>query len=402
MWPFTRKPEQRSGPTSWDLMAGKVPLDNGAGVPVNAPVAENLSAAFASVQLVSQTLASLPLIIYRRDSTGARFEAPTHPVARLFAGDVNEHQTASDFIELMMASLLWHGNAFAAIVRDASGRPSSLIPYNPLWVSVSLLYGTRRLRYDVTDPWGRTRTLLQEELLHVRDRSDDGLIGRSRLDRARDAFGTAIATESFAANTYRNGARLSGVLMHPEGIGEVGRQNIKDFFTQLFSGSSKAGSVAVLEEGMKWQSISVPPEQAELLESRRFTVEAVARLFGVPSQLIGSTEKSNYSNFVEASRHFARFTIAPWAVRWEQALARSLFSEADRGTHEIEINLDELLRGDPLQRAQTWRVLREIGAVNANEVRRAEGWNPRTDPDADAYLSPLNMTSSGNAAPGVA
>jgi len=389
--------ERRSAPTSWDLLAADG-LSTRAGVAVNAGAAEKLSAAFASVQLISQTLASMPVIIYRRDASGARFEDRRHPVARLFAGDINENQTAADFFELMQAAVLWHGNAYCEIVRNAAGQPVELIPYAPPMVSVLRLPG-RRLVYDASDVDGRTRRLLASEMLHLRDRSTDGLVGISRLLRARESFSTAIATENFASSTFKNGARLSGILQHPEALGQEAQKNLKTTFKKHYSGAKNAGEVLVLEEGMTFKPVSVPPEAAELLQSRRFTVESVARLFGVPAQLIGDTSQTNFSNFVEASRHFARFTLVPWAVRWEQTLARSLLGGADRATHEIEINLDELLRGDPLQRAQTWRVLREIGAVNANEIRALEGWNPRTDPAGDEFLAPLNMMPEQKAAP---
>jgi HK97 family phage portal protein len=387
-----KRAEKRSAPTSWDLMSGRG-IDSAAGVPVSPVLAENLSAAFAAVQLVAQTLASLPVYIYRREGA-SRFEYPSHPVARLFAGSVNEHQTIADFMELMQANVLWHGNAYAEIIRDGSGAPVELIPHHPGMVSVERLTGRRadrRLRYIVSDIEGGSRRLLQEEMLHIRDRSDDGLVGKSRLQRAKEAFGSAIAVERFASSTYRNSARLSGFVSHPETLGEETSTSLQTQLERLYSGSENAGRIAVLEENMAWHALSVSPEDAQLLESRRFTVESVARMFGVPPQLIGDTSKSAYSNVVEASRHFARFTLAPWAAKWEQTIARSLFGEVDVMNHEVEVNLDDLLRGDPLQRAQTWRVLRELGVVNANEIRAEEGWNPRTDAEAEIFFAPLNL-----------
>jgi HK97 family phage portal protein len=397
--PLERAVEKRS--STWDLLSGRGGFETGAGVAVSPYVAENLSAAFAAVQLVAQTMASLsPPYIYKRDASGARAEAPQHPVARLFAGDVNEHQTVADFFELMQAHVLWHGNAYAEIVRDQAGRPIELIPHHPSLVSVFRLPGRgRRLRYDVSDLDGGTRRLLADEMLHLRDRSDDGLVGKSRLQRAREAFGNAIATERFASATYRNGATLSGVLMHPDQLDEPASERLRKSFEEIHKGADNAGKVAVLEEGLKWQQTSVSPEDAQMLESRRFSVEAVCRMFGVPPQLVGDTSKVAYSNMIEAGRHFARFCLAPWCSKWEQTIASSLFSETDRATHEVEINLDELLRGDPLQRAQTWRVYRELGVVNANEIRAEEGWNPRTDPDAETYFAPLNLQSEQTGAP---
>jgi HK97 family phage portal protein len=391
--------ETRAAPTSWDLIQGRG-IDTDAGVPVSPHLAENLSAAFASVQLVAQTLASLPIVVYRRDGDGNRTEVPEHAVARLFAGDVNEHQSAVDFVEMQAAALLWNGNCYAEIRRDARGAPVALIPYYPSLVSVFRIPGSpRRLRYEVSDLDGGTRRLLADEMLHVRDRSDDGLVGKSRLQRAREAFGTAMATEKFAASTYRNGAALSGIVSHPETLGPDAAKTLRESMQSIYGGHGNAGRIGVLEEGATWTQMSVSPEDAQLLESRRFGVESICRLFGVPPQLIGDTSTTAYSNMVEASRHLARLTIAPWAAKWETALARSLFTESDRQTHSIEINMDELLRGDPLQRAQTWRVLREIGAVNANEVRRSEGWNRRTDPAGDEFLAPMNMAPAQEGAP---
>ena len=146
-------------------------------------------------------------------------------------------------------------------------------------------------------------------------------------------------------------------------MGEGTAESLRLQLERLYAGGENAGRIAVLEEGMTWTGMSCSPEDAQLLESRRFTVESVARLFGVPPQLIGDTTKSAYANVVEASRHFARFTLSPWASKWEQTIARSLFSETDRIDHEVVISMDELLRGDPLMRAQVWRVLREVGAV---------------------------------------
>ena len=390
--PISTKQEKRT--LSWNLMTGRG-FETDSGVPVSPILAENLSAAFASVQLIAQTIASLPLYVYRKDASGARYEDPQHPLARLLAGDPNEHQTVADFFELMQANVLWHGNAYAEIVRDTSGRPVELVPHHPGMISVERLPGARgrRLRYIVSDIDGGSRRLLQEEMLHIRDRSDDGLCGKSRLQRAREAFGQAIAAEKFAARIWGNSAAMSGFVSHPETLGPEAAETLRQSLADLYGGLKNAGRIGVLEEGMTWTALSVSPEDAQLLESRRFSVESVARMFGVPPQLIGDTSKTAFANMIEASRHFARFTLAPWCSKWEQALARSLFSEADRATHEIEVNLDELLRGDPLQRAQTWRVYRELGVVSANEIRDQEGWNPRTDPDGDVFFAPLNLQS---------
>jgi HK97 family phage portal protein len=317
---------------------------------------------------------------------------PQHPVARLFSRDPNTLQTPVEFIEMVTAHCLLRGNAYVEIVFDTRGAPVELIPMHPDHVAVVRFPGTRRVAYDYSDPnTGGTRRLLAEEVLHLKDRSDDGIVGKSRLQRARETFGTAIATERFAANTYRNGASLSGVLSHPDQIGDDARDNIRKSFEQNYSGAQNAKRIMVLEEGLKWTSISVSPEDAQMLESRKFSTEQIARLFRIPPPVLGDLSNGSYSNVTELGMWFHTHTIAPWLVRWERAIERSLFSDEGRRTHEVEFDTDVLLRGDYLKRLQGYRIGREIGLYSANDLRRFESLNPRTDTEAETFLSPLNM-----------
>ena len=381
-------------PSSWQLMQG----DDGSDLPVTAPIAENLSGVFACVQVISETVASLPLVVYRTTEDG-RIEDPRHPVARLFSGDPWEYQTAPEWFETMTAHCLLRGNAYAEIIRDNRGAPTALVPLHPDWVSVERIHRSNRVRYTVTPPEGGTRRLLPEEILHLKDRSDDGIIGKSRLHRARETFQTAMAVERFAGSTYRNGAALSGVVTHPEQIGPDAAKTLRDSIEALYKGGHNAGRIGVFEEGMSWQALSVSPEDAQMLESRRFSVEQIARMFRVPPPILGDLSNGSYSNVTELGRWFAGHTIRPWLVRWERALERALFSEDGRRNHRVEFDMDELTRGDMLQRFQAYRIGREIGVYNANELRKFESLNPRSDEAAGQYLSPLNMSSEQTGAP---
>jgi HK97 family phage portal protein len=374
--------EKRSQWSSWDLMQGHLPSDFGAGVPVT-PIAE--------------TIATLPPVVYRLVGDGKEPD-PGHPVARLF-NEPNPLQTVPEFLEQMQASVLLWGNAYAQIVRDARGAPSELWPLHPSRVSTLRLPRTMRVVYDVSDMDGGTKRLVADEILHLKDRSDDGVVGKSRLQRARETFAIAEATERFAASTYRNSARLSGVLSTPEGLSDTALENIKNTFVGRYAGPDKAGSVPVLEEGLKWQSISVSPEDAQMLESRRFSVEQVARLFRIPPPILGDLSHATYSNVYELNKMFYSHCIMPWLTKWERCIERSLFSEDGRRNHEVEFDCDMLVRGDMLQRFQAYRIGREVGLYSANELRQFENLNPRTDPDADVYLSPLNMQSEQSGAP---
>lgn len=383
--------ERRSAPTTWDLLRTGGGFDTDVGVPVSPYLAENLSVVFACVQVISETIAMLPLCVYRKLDAGARMEDTTHPVARIFGGDANARQTATEFIEMLTAHCLLRGNAYAEIVRDNRGQVVGLNPFHPDHVSVVRIPRTGRYAYDVSLPEGGTRRLLPEEMLHLKDRSDDGVVGKSRLARARETFGTALAVERYAGSTFRNGASMSGVLSHPEALGDEAADRLRKSFEQTYSGAANAGRVAVLEEGLKWTQVSVSPDDAQMLESRRFGVENLARIFRVPPPVLGDFQGGNYSSISEVGRWFYSHTIMPWLNRWERLIERAMFSSDGRRAHEVEFDTDLLLRGDMLTRFQAYRIAREIGVYNANELRKFEKQNPRIDDAGERYFEPANM-----------
>jgi HK97 family phage portal protein len=383
--------EKRSTPTTWDLLKTGADYGTDAGVPVSPYLAENLSTVFACTQAISETTAICPPHLYRKMAGGARVEDFAHPLAQIFTGDANTRQTMSEFIEMQTAHCLLRGNAYAEIVRDNRGQVVGLNPFHPDHVSVVRIPRTGRYAYDVSLPDGGTRRLLPEEMFHIKDRSDDGIVGKSRLARTRETFGTALATERYAASTFRNGASMSGILMHPEHLGEEATKNLRDSFKATYSGSEKAGEVAVLEEGLKWQQISVSPDDAQMLESRRFSCEQLARIYRVPGPVIGDYQGGNNASIQEVGRWFYSHCIMPWLNKWERAIEHSLLSTAARRSYEVEFDADLLMRGDMLTRFQSYRIAREIGVYNANELRKFEKANPRTDADAEVYLSPSNM-----------
>ncbi|MGH6742562.1 MAG: phage portal protein, partial [Bradyrhizobium sp.] len=205
--------------------------------------------------------------------------------------------------------------------------------------------------------------------------------------------------ERYAGSTFRNGASMSGVLSHPEALGDEAATRLRKDFEATYSGSDKAGKVAVLEEGLKWQQVSVSPDDAQMLESRRFSVEALARIYRVPGPVIGDFQGGNYSSISEVGRWFYSHTIMPWLNKWERLVERSLLSSIGRRTIEVEFDCDLLLRGDMLTRFQAYRIAREIGVYNANELRKFEKQNKRTDPGGAEYFTPTNMQPTQNGQP---
>lgn len=391
--------EKRSAPTSWDLLKTGVDYGADAGVPVTTYLAENLSVVTACVTAISETAGMLPGHLYRKLPDGSRVEEPDHPVARLFSGDPNDRQTATEFVEMLTAHAVLRGNSYAEIIRNPRGEPVGLEPFHPDWVSAVRIPRTGRYAYDVSTPIGGTRRLLPEEMFHLKDRTDDGIIGKSRLARARETFGIAIATERYAAATFKNGANMSGILSHPEHLGEEATKNLQKSFKDTYSGAGKAGEVAVLEEGLKWQQISVSPDDAQMLESRKFSTMALARIFRVPPPVIGEFEGGNYSSVSEIGRWFYSHCMMPWLNKWERLIEHSLLTTIGRRNYEFEFDCDLLLRGDMLTRFQAYRIARETGIYNANELRKFEKQNPRTDPAGNTYFEPANMASTQNGQP---
>lgn len=398
---FGNTVEKRSSPpTTWDLLRSGAAIDSASGMPVTAYLAENLSVVFSCVQLISETAAMLPLRCYRKMPGSVRMEDPTQPIAKIFAGDINDKQPANEFIEMMTAHCLLRGNAFAEIVRDGRGQVTKLIPFHPDWVQVVRLpqrdSAEVRYAYEVSVPWygpiNGTRRLLPEEMFHLKDRTDDGVLGKSRLSRAHETFGSALAAERYAASTFRNGAAMSGVLSHPEALGDDAVARLTKSFKQTYTGADNAGAVAVLEEGLKWQQVSVSPHDAQMLDSRKFSVVALASLFRVPPPVIGHYEGGGtHGTIQEIGRWFYSHTMQPWLNRWERAVERSLLSTASRNNFEVEFDCDLLLKGDMLSRFQAYRIAREVGLYNANELRKFEMQNPRTDPGGEEYFAPTNM-----------
>ena len=378
--------------TSWATMRDLPVGMSDTGLPVSPHLAENLSAVFAATQIISETVATLPATVYQKIGDGVREARPSHPVAKVLAYP-NDNQTCPEFFETMTAHCLLRGNAYAKIVRNGAGQPVELIPLHPDMVAVLVIPGTRRVVYDVND-WqgGRTRRLLPDEILHLKDRSDDGLVGKSRLARARETFGTSLAVEQFAARTYRNSAALSGVLQSDNQLTESAINHLKNQIRDSYTGTGNAGRVMVLEEGLKFEAISVSPRDAEMLASRQFGIQQISRMFRLPPPLLGDLSGGNFSSLVELGRWFAQQTVVPWLTRWERCLERSLFSNSARSSYEIEFDTDQLLRGDMLTRYQAYRIMRETGVASANEIRRMEHFNPRADAAGDEYLSPLNMS----------
>jgi HK97 family phage portal protein len=353
-------------------------LDIG-GALINPATAENLSTVLACVGAISSAIASLPAYVYRSIQNSRAID-DRHAIARLIATGPNQHQTWADWIEWVVASVLLRGNAVSEIVTDVRGDIVALRPIPYEWCSIQIL-PTGRLVYDVSEitsmygGTGGTRRLLQDEVFHLRDRTDDGLIGKSRLQRAAAVIAAGMSIQTFANSLYENGVNPSGALELAGKLTSDQYQSLAARFREAYSGSHHAAKAMVLDQGLTWKQISINPEDAEFLASRRFTVEELARLFNVPPPIIGDLQYGTFSNVETLLRWFAQNTLSPWIRKIESEFTRSVFG-ASRDTHRLEIDLSGLMRGDPAQRWGAWKIAVEAGILTPNEVRQEEGWNP--------------------------
>ncbi|WP_375381732.1 phage portal protein [uncultured Sphingomonas sp.] len=343
---------------------------------------ENLSTVLACVEAISSALAYVPALIYRIEGND-RVEAMGHPVRRLTRTGVSDRMTWPDFMEHLVASTLLTGNGLATIERDARGAVSSFtwIP----WGLVTVQYlRSGRLAYDVGDGFGNLRRCLEGEVIHLRDRTDDGLVGRSRLSRAAEAVAGVAASNAFAKSFLDKGMAPSGVIELPGTLTMDQRNQLRDQMRQRNEGAANAGRTLILDGGMTWKASQISPEDAELLESRKFGVIEICRVYQVPPPIVQAYENNSFTNAAQAGLWFGQFTLAPWARKIEAEFARSVLAAG----LEFELDLSGFLRGDPLTRWQTHQIAITTGVLDADEVREVEGWNPRAKTDAPAAEVP--------------
>lgn len=337
-------------------------LRNGSVTP---STAEGISAVYACVSAVSETIASLPLAVYRRTDTG-REKAPDHPLYRVLHDQPNDRQSALEFREQMTAHMLLRGNAYARIIRGNDGQVRQLLPLHPDRVRI-LELENGRIGYEVTDSAGKVQRLTMDEVFHLRHRSDDGVTGISPIARARQVLELANAEAEHGLDTFNNGSKLLGVLKAPGRLNTQQRLAIKEAWATY-----KAGGTPVLDDGLDYSPVSMTLEDAEWIAARQFSVEECCRLFRVPPTIVGDLRHGNYSNTSELFRQFVTLSLRRHLLAWEQAISRQLLTEAGRRTLFAEHGVEGLLRGDSTTRASFYESAISNGWMTVDEVRDLE------------------------------
>jgi HK97 family phage portal protein len=348
---------------------------------VNASTAEGLPAVYCAVSTIAESVASLPIHVYRKQPNGDKERANGHYIERLLNHSPNPYQTGYDFKIALMRSVLLRGNGYAEIEHDGAGRPSALHFMHPDSVLTKKL-SNNRLGYQITTSQGKQRSLLQEEMLHIRYHSDDGIIGKSPIQVCRDSLGLGLALQTHGASQFKNAARPSGLLTtdtvfkNPDAL-----LRLKDQWNKTYSGSSNSGKTAVLEGGLKFQPISVTNSDAEWLQSRHFSIADVARIFKLSPIFLMDYSNSTYSNFSEAQRAYLSQSLRPWLTNLQSAFSSRFISERNQSNLIIEFETKDLLRATAEERFNVYDAAIRNGIMCPNEARRSENLPARIGGD---------------------
>lgn len=386
-------PKNRTSGSAYSFFMG----NSTSGKRVNERSAMQMTAVYSCVRILSEAVASLPLHFYKYDENGSKVKAVDHPLYRLLHDEPNPEMTSFVFRETLMTHLLLWGNAYAQIIRNGKGEIIALYPLMPDRMKVDrdehgLLYYEYQVNSDdAPTNKGSSVKLAPDEVMHIPGLGFDGLVGYSPIAMAKNAIGLAIAAEEYGSKFYANGAAPSGVLEHPGTLKDPSK--VRDSWSQTFGGSANSHKVAVLEEGMKYTPISISPNEAQFLETRKFQIDEIARIFRVPPHMVGDLEKSSFSNIEQQSLEFVKYTLDPWVSRWEQNMARSLLSAEEKQNYFIKFNVDGLLRGDYQSRMNGYATARQNGWMSANDIRELENLDRiPAELGGDLYLINGNMT----------
>ena len=355
--------ERRSTTNPNDMWANFNGLRSGV---ITGESAQGVSACYAAVQAISEAIATLPLHLYKEDGD-SRVKAKSHPLYKVLHSEANPEQSALTFREVMTAAVLLRGNAFARLVFGSDGQVREMWPLNPDSVRVIRLK-SGALAYEATIEGGTVARYLDGEILHLRHRlGPDGVMGQGPLQLARGVFELAVNELDHGRETFENGAKLLGTLEVPGKLDPKQKADIAASWN-----AQRSGKTPVLESGTTFKPLSMTLADAEWIESRRFTVEEVARLFRCPAPILGHLQDSNYSNSSEMARWFVTHTLARWMTMWEQEISRKCLTEAGRRIYWAEFSAEGMMRGDSLNRAQFYQRGIEDGWLLKSEARALE------------------------------
>jgi len=368
---------------TWDFWYG-----NGhsvAGVTVNADTALKQSAYWRAVNLLSSQIAAFPVGLFKRLPNGDTEPVTNHPSVKLLRTRPNPKINPVMWREAMQANTLVSGNGYSYIERNGVGQPISLRLLDPTQmepkdVGDALIYDYRR------------NSIESFYILHIPGLSFDGISGKSVISAAAESMGLNLAMQKYSANFWKNGAKQTGVLSHPMSLSPTAREGMRQSFDKNMKGEE--GGTMILDEGMKYTPTGIPPDDAQLLQSKQFSVQEIARWFGIPPFLLFDESRSTFTNIENQSLEFVRYTLTQWVIRWEAELKIKLLTEVEQEDHFFKMNMNALLRGDLESRYNAYGIGIEKGWLSPNEVR---GWEDLNRIEGgDTYSQQMNKQPIGN------
>ena len=394
-----------SYPSNWLYDMISAGGTSSAGVTVTPESSMQLTAVYSCVRLLAETVAQLPMQTYRRRRDGSKEWLPDYPLQVTLAREPNDWQTSFEFREMMQGHLVTRGNAYARIIAGDRGAVTQLIPLHPGRMRPERM-ANGRLRFEYTTPDGRKETYLQDELFRLCGLSSDGISGLNPIELERDAIGGLKATETYGNKFFANSAKPGGFLTTDGPMKEEAAKQNRKMWEDVHRGADNAFRTAVLTDGLKWQAVGIDNEAAQFLESKKFGVVEICRIFRVPPHLVYDLERATFSNIEEQSLEFAIYTMLPWLRRWEEAISRDLIVEPDV---YVKFNMEGLLRGSAQARAALYQQALTSGWMSINEVRELEDMDPIADGDAhfiqgamiplEVALNPPTTTEPARPAP---
>ena len=356
--------------------------------------AMQIATVYACVRLLAETVAGLPLHLYRtKDGGSAKERAMDHPLYKLLYRQPNPEMTSFSFREVMMTHLLLWGNCYAQIIRDGKNGVLGLYPLLPENIEIDrddkgqIFYIYHAYTDEKPGENNKDIYFRRDEIFHVPGLGFNGLVGFSPIAMMKNALGTTLAVEKYGSSFFKNGAQPSGVLEHPGVLKDPSK--IRENWSAVYGGANNAHKVAVLEEGMQYKAISLPPEDSQFLSTRQFGVNEICRIFRVPPHMVQDLEHATFSNIEHQSIDFVVHTLTPWLVRFEQAIVKDLLMEEEQDEYFPKFNVDGLLRGDYQSRMQSYATGISNGFLSPNDVHRLENWDliPAEKGGDDYYLN---------------
>jgi len=380
--------------SAWDdyvksfLRGDEVPIINGTRY-IDTETAMKYTAVYACVRVLSETLAAMPIMLYRKKPPGDRERRNDLAVYDILHNTPNDEMSPYNFKESCMVALNTGGNAVCERLVNKYGSLVGLYPYPWTSVTIERDTGTKKLIYKIRN--GTTeRILTRDQAFHIPGLSFNGVVGLSPIEYAASAINLGLSYEQFGANFYKNSANSSGVFTHPGAMSEEAHKRLKEDLRKNYAGLTNTGTPMLLEEGMDFKPMTIKPVDAQLIESKRFQTEDIARIYRVPLHLIQNLERATFNNIEQMSLEFVMYTMLPWFKRWEENLNMQLLTTQERKAgYYLEFKIDSLLRGDAKSRAEAYATGRQWGWLSVNDIRRLENMN--SIPNGDVYLQPLNM-----------